>query len=193
MNSFRQHIPGFARDGREPPEPLIPFETTADLLALEVVQRYVGPTFSHFAMSENCLMVIADDGFTHWVVGFIKDPASVDLPQWTGWKHLVRLHDGREVVLTDEVVSACGGRLTLRDGTEAVDVRFERQMAKQAADSAKRDAGICPRCDAPYATAETPDSNGSTRIDWTCHTCGGRMTSWRPKGLPVIIQDGVTR
>ena len=175
MNSFRQHIPNFV-DIDHPAA--IPFATTADLLALEVVQRYKHQTFSHFAMSDNALMVIEDNGFTHWVVGFIKHPEAIELPQWTGWKHLVRLPDGREVVLTDEVVSSCGGRLTLRDGTVGQDIRYEQRMAAQQVAREKRDRGICPTCDVPFHCTQTPDPNGMIRVEQVCETCGMKMTSW---------------
>lgn len=205
MNSFRQHIPGFARDGREPPEPVIPFETTADLLALEIVQRYKGPTFSHFAMSENHLMAISDDGYSWWVVGFVADPSAVDLPQWDGGKHLARLADGVEVTLTRDttphVSSSCGGRLSLSDGTEAVDVRFERDMAKQRADNEKDDRGICPKCDVAYTHTEGPSTLKSRanrdliELRDVCPNCGRSKTWWR-KGpdptavTPVVVQLG---
>lgn len=180
MNSFRQHIPAFARDGREELPAPIPFETTADLIALDIVQRYKGPTHSHFAMSGSHLMEISDDGYRHWVVGFIEHPEEVDLPQWAGWKHLVRLPDGREVTLTDEVVSSCGGQLTLRDGTIATDVLFERQMAKQAADRRLDEQGICPTCLLRYTHTETEDGK-HLRIEDTCPQCKRRSTRWKAK------------
>ena len=180
MNSFRQHIPAFVEVDHPP---AIPFETTADLLALPVVQRYKGSTFSRFAMSDKCLMVIEDDGFQWWVVGFIADPSAIDLPKWDGWKHLARLPDGREVVLTNEVVSSCGGQLTLRDGTVATDVRYERQMAKQKADRAKENQGICARCDIAFTTTEAPDDRGFIEIRQVCSSCGQRITSWRKEAV----------
>ena len=177
QNAFKQHVPAFV-DLEKYPE-WIPFDTTKELLGLEVVRRYIGPTFSHFAISDNTLMEISDEGFHHWVVGFIRYPERVDLPKWAGWKHLVRLKDGREVVLTDEVVSSCGGVLTLRDGSKGHDVLYERQMAKQEADRKKRDAGICPKCDIRYIVTEAPDTNKMIRVESRCATCGAGMTSWR--------------
>ncbi len=123
MNSFRQHIPAFA-DVDQPDA--IHFTDTATLLSQPVVQRYKDATFSHFCMNGNALMVVNDDGFEWWVVGFVADPSAVDLPAWGGWKYLARFPDGREAVLTTEVISSCGGCLKLRDGTEAVDVRARK-------------------------------------------------------------------
>lgn len=179
MNSFRQHIPAYVEMDRPAP---IPFESTADLLALEVVQRYRTTSdgaFSHFAMDDNTLMVISGEGFHWWVVGFIAHPDDIDLPRWTGWKHLARLADGREVVLTTEVVSACGGRLTLRDGSVATDVLFERRMATQAADRALEESGICARCAVAKITTRAVDGQ-QTRIEDTCPQCGRRTTHWEP-------------
>src|SRR3990167_9784089 len=120
MNSFRQHIPAFV-DVDRPAS--IPFATTEDLLALEVMQRYKAPNFSHFAMGDNTLMAISEEGYRWWVVGFITDPKAIDLPAWDGGKYLARLADGREVTLTRQttprVSSSCGGWLTLSDGTTA--------------------------------------------------------------------------
>jgi hypothetical protein len=120
MNSFRQHIPTFVdTDGRPPDHN---FETTQQLLDLEVVRRYSDvPGFSHFALEDNTLLSISDGGFHWWVAGFIKHPELVNLPQWEGWKFRV-LVNGKERILTgDEVVSSCGNVLTLRDGTQVVD------------------------------------------------------------------------
>ena len=122
MATFRQHIPAFVDiDG---PPPMAEFSTTDELLALEVVQRYgKGPDFSHFAMSDNRLMEISDEGFKWWVVGSVSDPSAVDLPKWGGWKFRAELPDGSRVVLGSEVVSSCGDVLTLRNGTKARNLR----------------------------------------------------------------------
>ena len=122
MATFRQHIPAFVDiDG---PPPVAEFSTTDELLALEIVHRYgKGPGFSHFAMSDNHLMEISDEGFEWWVVGSVSDPSAVDLPKWGGGKFRAELPDGSRVVLGSEVVSSCGDVLTLRDGTKARNLR----------------------------------------------------------------------
>ena len=120
MNRFRQHIPSFAYDGDL--SEWIEFKNTEDLLSIEVVKRWVKPMdgkpFSHFAISDNHLMAIHDDGFHWWCVGCIEDPVSVDLPKWDGGKIRAEMPDGTIKTLTDEVVSICGDILTLRDGTK---------------------------------------------------------------------------
>jgi len=123
MNRLTQHIPNFVETRGEQP-PTGEFETTEELLSLEVVQRYKHDDFSHFAMSDNHLMVISDDGFKHWVVGYVKNPESVDLPKWAGWKFRAELPNGEKVILSSEVVSSCGDVLTLRDGTKATNLDY---------------------------------------------------------------------
>ena len=124
MNEFTQHIPAFVDVGREPP-PSFEFDTLDELLSNEVVKRYgKGKDFSHFALSDNYLMEISDSGFHWWVVGYIKNPDDIDLPKWEGWKYRAELSNGKKVILNgDEVVSSCGGELTLRDGTKARNLR----------------------------------------------------------------------
>ena len=95
MNEFRQHIPNFV-DIKAPL--LDKFETTEDLLNLEIVQRYgKRKDFSHFAISDNCLMEISDEGFHWWVVGYIKKPNEVDLPKWDGGKYRAELPNGKKL------------------------------------------------------------------------------------------------
>jgi hypothetical protein len=81
-----------------------------------------GKAFSHFAMSDNCLMVIHDDGFHWWVVGYVEKPERVDLPKWEGGKYRAQMSDGTIKILTNEVVSSCGYTLTLADGTKAINI-----------------------------------------------------------------------
>ena len=119
MNKFTQHMPNFV-DTREP-APCAEFETTEDLLNLEIMQKCMRrKDFSHFAMQGNCLMEISDNGFFWWVIGYIKYPSKVDLPKWEGWKYKAKLPDGSRVILTgNEVIYVSGDILTLQDGTKA--------------------------------------------------------------------------
>lgn len=121
MNFFKQHIPAFV-DVEHPAD--IPFATTAELLAIEVVQRYAErPDFSHFAMSDNMLMAISDGGYRWWVVGFIGHPELVDLSQWDGGRYRAELPSGEQVDLRgDEVAWSSGNTLALRNGTTARDL-----------------------------------------------------------------------
>lgn len=117
MNRFKQYIPAFV-DGFDPV--CFEFETTEDLLNNEfVIYHSKKNGFSHFAMSDNCLMKISDDGFDWRVLGYIQNPENIDLPEWEGWKFRAILENGKEVVLSDEVVSSCLDTLTLKDGTKA--------------------------------------------------------------------------
>jgi hypothetical protein len=122
MNSIRQYRPAYF-EGFE--NETVDFSTTYELINIPFVKNFAFGNFSHYAISDNCLMAIYDNGFEHWVVGFIKNPKSVKLPKWKGWKFRALL-DGKEVVLSKEVVSSCGDVLTLRDGRKATNLRHAR-------------------------------------------------------------------
>jgi hypothetical protein len=92
------------------------FETTEDLLSLDSVKRF-NEMGAEFVMSDEHLMVITKEGFEWWVVGRVGKPEEVDLPKWGGPKILVRFDDGMEGVVTTEIYSICGDRITLRDGS----------------------------------------------------------------------------
>lgn len=183
MATIRRYYPAFV----DTDDPRIPFEFTniADLLSIPWVAHWTeAPGFEGFVKARDeertHLMAVLDDGFSWWVIGYLTNAQSVPLPIWKGWKHLVRMPDGTEQVLGNEVVSSCGGELTLRDGTIGFDVLYERRMKQQAVDSAKRTAGICPTCDTPYRTIETFDKD-RIRVESHCDTCvGWKMTHWRP-------------
>lgn len=88
MNEFRQHFPSSC-DFDNPKE--IKFSTTEELLNLDAVSSWKEKNkFSHFAISNNSLMAIFDEGYRWWVIGYIKYPENVDLPKWEGegklWK-----------------------------------------------------------------------------------------------------------
>lgn len=118
MNSFRQHIPNFV-DVERPAA--IPFETTEDLLSLEIVQRYgKRPDFSHFAIRDNLLIEVSDDGHYWWVIGYIEHPEQIKLPKWDGGKYRAELPGGLRVELkSGDIAKSCGDVLTLQDGTTA--------------------------------------------------------------------------
>ena len=125
MNTFQQHIPAFVEIGTPP---IFKFNNTDELLALDVVQLYCkSPDFLHFAKFGNLLMVVADDGFHWFVVGYIADASTIDLPVWSGAKYRAELPDGTRVTLGQEVHSSCGDVLTLKDGTKARDLRVYKQ------------------------------------------------------------------
>ncbi len=181
MNAIKQHIPAFVDVEHRPG--WIPFDTTDELLNLDVVRRYRDEKFHRWSKSGDHLMVESDEGYEWWVVGFLKDAAAVDLPAWKA-KYLARLADGREVTLTDEttprVWSSCGGHLKLSDGTTAVNVRSERQMAQQAEDRELELQGLCPQCRTAFERTETLQSDGFIKARDVCLSCGRSITSWRP-------------
>lgn len=85
MNTFKLYVPSFLEIESVAE---IEFETTEDLLALEQVQVFAETkTFFQFCMSNHTLMVLYDEGYYWWVVGYIKDPSIINLPQWEGVKY----------------------------------------------------------------------------------------------------------
>ena len=120
MNTFTQHVPAFVDIDRPSP---IQFETTEDLLSLEIVGRYKENCY-WFVMDGNTLMMVKDDGFYWWVVGFIEKSELIKLPKWEGPKYKALL-DNKEVILTrKEVHSSRLDTLTLRDGRTAKDLKY---------------------------------------------------------------------
>ena len=81
MNRFTQHIPSFVDYRKEPPH--FDFETTEELVSSPLVRDNLRADFSHFAMSENALMQIADQGRWWWVMGYVKKPEEINLPTWS--------------------------------------------------------------------------------------------------------------
>ena len=120
MNKFKQYIPAFI-DTRGDDNIEYEFKTTKDLLSIIPVKLHSNSdNFSHFAMSGNSLMAIYDEGFEHWVVGYIKSTNGIDIPEWEGWKFRAELRSGEKTILKgDEVISSCGNLLTLKDGSKA--------------------------------------------------------------------------
>lgn len=123
MGIFKQHIPTYV-DYREA-SPRWNFNTTEELCNLPpMLKAKERPGFSHFAISGNCILQIADEGFYWWVLGYVDDVDGVELPEWDGGKHRAELEDGRIVILMRrEIVSSCGNVLTLRDGSTAKWIR----------------------------------------------------------------------
>lgn len=120
INSFMQHIPKCVEV-----DPALPveFKTTGDLLSLDVVKQF-RVDGSVFKKKGNTLMVIGDHGFRWWFVGTIKHPGMVDLPEWDGCKYRAVLPNGKNKILSDEVVSSCGNVLTLEDGSTAKNLGY---------------------------------------------------------------------
>jgi len=85
VNHFRQRTPG----GVDPSLCLEEFDfgTLSELTESDIVKRFMKIKDDSFlVMSDKCLMVISDGGYHWWVIGYISDPSSIDLPIWEGPK-----------------------------------------------------------------------------------------------------------
>lgn len=84
-NWFLPHIPKYI----DAPEPdLILFNTKEELLNAEIIKRAMAdPDFSHFAISDNCLMKISDNGYQWTVLGYLHNPNDFGFPKWHGPKY----------------------------------------------------------------------------------------------------------
>jgi hypothetical protein len=83
--TFRQHIPGFC-SGLEPTT--FEFKNTEELLSSDffIKQKNSRKDFSHFALSDNRIMLIAEEGRWWWVVGYVDEPSKVEFVKWDGGK-----------------------------------------------------------------------------------------------------------
>jgi len=86
MNRFKHYIPCYIDMDEDECPQWIEFESTEDLLNLEVVQRYNKEEGSHFVLSGNLLLDEWEEGVQWIVVGYIEFPQRVELPQWEGPK-----------------------------------------------------------------------------------------------------------
>jgi len=122
-NVFRQHIPRFV-DDRGITRTVVEFSSMEELFAIpDVIRCKSHKTFHGFAMSDEHLLALYDDGFNWSVVGSIKYPSVVYLPKWDGGKYRAELPDGTQTVLSKEVQSTCGDVLELLDGTRARNIK----------------------------------------------------------------------
>lgn len=99
MNAIRAHIPAYMRDPQDA-ETLkwVDFSTLEELLEISFVHNFcenAAPSkiFSHYAKSDDLLMAVYNDGYSWLVVGYLKDPDSVDLSYWEA-KYKEGEHDG---------------------------------------------------------------------------------------------------
>jgi hypothetical protein len=81
MNKFTQHIPNFA-SGLDPL--IIEFNTFDELLYSEffIKQKNMFVDFSHFALSNNRIILVRDNGYWWWVLGKIDDVSNIPLKKW---------------------------------------------------------------------------------------------------------------
>lgn len=83
MNSIIRHIPSFVdTDHRHAAE----FETTEQMLSIDWVKDFEelwdGMPFHRWSKQDDCLIVEHGGGRHWWVVGHIKNPSDVNLPEW---------------------------------------------------------------------------------------------------------------
>lgn len=126
-NHFRQRVPAFI-DLDKVLE--FDFETTEELSNHSFIQGFLNvKNTSTLVKSENLLMVVSNEGFNWWVIGYISNPDDLKLPEWDGGKYIVQYENGEVEVLTKEsknpVVSSRGDEITLRDGTKCKNIRYE--------------------------------------------------------------------
>lgn len=79
MNEITQYRPNYF-SGFE--NETVSFSSTEELLEIPFIQNFKHGKFSSFSKSDNRLMAEYDDGYEWWVVGMIKSPELVDLPEW---------------------------------------------------------------------------------------------------------------
>lgn len=114
VGKFRKHNM-FGEGNSE--NPVIEFSDLEDLLektGLSDIKSKDG--FSHFAVSDNCLMSIWDDGLRWWVCGYVSNPEMLGLPEWDKGRYKIVI-DGEWCIIPGKWVhSVCGDDVTLADG-----------------------------------------------------------------------------
>jgi hypothetical protein len=81
VNQIAQHIPSFIDLGKKPK--VSKFKTVEDLVKIPWVKSFSeDPKFYRYSIADESLMAEYKKGKEWWVVGNIKNPASVDLPKW---------------------------------------------------------------------------------------------------------------
>ena len=126
-NHFRQRVPGFV-DGANPLE--FDFDTVEELVNHTYIQEWLnGNPRPILVKSKDVLMVVYNEGFNWWGIGWITNPDDLELPEWGGGKYIAQYSNGTIEVLNktskNPVISSCGGVLTLKDGTECKKIKYE--------------------------------------------------------------------
>ena len=81
-NVFRQHIPDYI-DVEERTE--FNFSTTEELINHQFIMGVLNDFEEHeLCKSRNCIMITNKLGDWWWVIGFVKFPEEVALPEWEG-------------------------------------------------------------------------------------------------------------
>jgi len=82
QNKFTQYIPNYY-SGYDEERIIFDFDDTDELLNnpfFKKMEQY--PLFSHFALSEESIMMICNEGHYWRVVGSVQRPELIDIPQW---------------------------------------------------------------------------------------------------------------
>jgi hypothetical protein len=80
INEIEQHIPAWA----DADSIICGFNTTEELLNIGFVSCWKDhENFEYYAINEECLMAVGKNNTWWWVIGNIKKPSSVNLPNVT--------------------------------------------------------------------------------------------------------------
>jgi len=126
-NHFRQRIPRFV-DNDNPLE--FDFDTVEELVNHPYIQEWLNKNpHSILVKSEGILMVVYNEGFNWWCIGWITNPDDLELPEWEGGKYIAQYSNGNIEVLDktskNPMISSCGDVLTLKDGTKCKKIEYE--------------------------------------------------------------------
>lgn len=121
MNKFSPYATKPSETGRITP---IEFEATTDFLQIPIIQEHMKVEgFSHFELSFDCVYRICNDGFDWLLIGSIKKPLSLLLPNFSGWKIRSILANGTETILTEkDITCIIDDIITLKDGSKAIKI-----------------------------------------------------------------------
>jgi hypothetical protein len=126
LHHFKQRVPAYI-DIEELLE--FDFNTVEELEQHPFVQKFLNiKPSSYLCKIDDCLMVVSDEGFSAWCIGRIATMDELKLPTYEQ-KFVVQYSDGRIEVKTENtenrVVSVCGDKATLEDGTKCKDLSYE--------------------------------------------------------------------
>lgn len=121
MIKFTPRIPNYVDAERV----TLTFDCFDDMILSETFTRFSKLNgFSHFAIDDNYIMAILDDGFRWLAVGKPDVDLSDQFVKWNGGKYRALMPDGSTAVFdSDEVHGSSGDRLFLANGAEAKWIR----------------------------------------------------------------------
>jgi hypothetical protein len=130
-NHFRQRIPAFI-DGDNPLG--FDFDTVEELVNHPYIQEWLNKNpHSILVKSGGVLMVVYNEGFNWWGIGWITNPNDLELPEWDGGKYIAQYSNGNIEVLDktskNPMISSCGDVLTLKDGTKCKKIKYDELEA----------------------------------------------------------------